>query len=144
MKRLLLSTLLCFVAAEIYFIVCSLTVGHGDISRLVLVPFAGVMMTTGCVAAHLLGALLMRTWPRLQATPAFVVSGAAIGLLIFLIRIWWHLSIESTVPIFSLLQYILAGVCWATLYTGCALLARHWIPRPEPAPGKLKPALRSS
>lgn len=145
MKRLLLSTLLCFAAAEVYFVVSSVTVGHGDISRIALVPLAGVMMTLGNVAAHLLGALLLRTWPRLPATTAFVVSGSAIGLLIFLLRVWWHLSIEPTVPMFSLLQYILAGVCWGTLYTGCALLARHWLPPlPKLAPGKLKPVLRSS
>ena len=144
MKRLLLSTLLCFGAAEVYFIVSSVTVGHGDISRLVLVPFAGVMMTTGSVAAYLLGALLLHTWPRLPATPAFVFSGAAIGLLVFLLRVWWHLSIEPTVPMFSLMQYILSGVCWGTLYAGCALLARHWVPLPKTASGKLKPALRGS
>lgn len=144
MKRLLLSTLLCFAAAEVYFIVSSVTVGHGEISRIALVPLAGAMMSVGSVAAYLLGALLLRTWRRLRATPAFIVSGAAVGLLIFLLRIWWHLSIESTVPMFSLLRYILAGVCWGTLYTGCALLARHWVPPPEPASARLKPALRSS
>ncbi|WP_374680045.1 hypothetical protein [Hydrocarboniphaga effusa] len=144
MKRLLLSTLLCFAAAELYFIVSSVTVGHGDISRLALIPFAGAMMTTGCVAAYLLGALLLRIWPRLPATPAFILSGGTIGLLIFLLCIWWHLSIESTVPMFSLMRYVVSGVCWGTLYAGCALLARHWVPPPEPAPGRLKPALRGS
>lgn len=144
MKRLLLATLLCFAGAEIYFVISSITVGHGDISRLALVPIAGVMMTSGCVAAYLLGALLLRSWPKMHPALAFAFSGAVIGLLIFLLCIWWHLSIESTVPIFSLLKYILAGVCWGTLYTCCALLARHLAPLPEKAKtsATLKPALR--
>ena len=145
MKRLSLAALLCFAGSEIYFVISALTIGGGEFSRMVLVPVVGVMMTTGGIVSYLLGALLLRSWPRLGPTQAFVVSGGAVGLVIFLLFIWWHLSLDPTVPMLSLLLYVLASTCWGAFYTGCALLARHLAPLPtDKAAAMLKPALRGS
>ena len=124
MKKLLLTILLCFTAAEIWFFASSMMLGPVELGRLVLVPAAGLLMTVGCLITFVLGHLLLRLTFR-SSLAAFSVAGAICGSLIFAISVAGYASNVGQPGGIVLLQYAISGLCWGSLYAACCMASER-------------------
>lgn len=129
LRRPLLAALLCFAAAETWFLLSALTLGGADPSRLMVVPAVGLVMAVGAFLTYVIGCAVVR-YAAVSPSWGFGFASLLLAVLIVALSAGGDVGAERRLAPLVLVQYTLSGLCWGAVYYACCLLAHRLARRP--------------